>query len=153
RAEFVRVRRQRLREGGEELAERERRLLAAQRDAWMPCLKSFGDRAELRCTRELPDTVSLTWGDDDDLALLAGQEIIVLRLSGGDFTNAGLRHLMELSALEELVFDDTEVSDVEMRTVARLPHLRSLGLEGTLVTDAGLRHLRSARELVSLYDY
>jgi hypothetical protein len=117
----------------------------------MPCLKPLGNRVVVSCSRELPDTVVLTGGKDEDLAhLVCQKEIVSLLFAGGRFTNAGLGRLLELPALEELFFDRSELHDAEMPALARLPRLRSLELLETLISDAGVEHLHAAPELVSL---
>jgi hypothetical protein len=48
-----------------------------------------------------------------------------------------------LDQLEELVANETSVTDVGMLHLSNLPRLRVLHLGGTIITDSGLIHLQS----------
>jgi len=67
---------------------------------------------------------------------------------GNQVTDAGLAHLLGLSALQELNLNgSTHVTDAGMAHLQGLTRLQMLLLGGTQVTDAGLAHLHEMTEL------
>jgi hypothetical protein len=75
-------------------------------------------------------------------------------LAGTKVTDAGLKSLCGLPALQSLSLRDTEVTDAGLANLRGLTALQCLGLSWTQVTDAGLEGLRglTALKVLSLYD-
>jgi len=59
-------------------------------------------------------------------------------------TDAGLKHLEELTQLQDLKLYGTQVTDAGIVHLKRLIQLQGLDLRGTQVTDAGLKGLQKA---------
>ncbi len=68
----------------------------------------------------------------------------VLALNGTQITDAGLVHLQNLIALEELHLSWTEIIDVGLVYLHKLKNLRSLDLDYTKVSDAGIAAVKQA---------
>ncbi|HNY80716.1 MAG: hypothetical protein RBS72_09305 [Sedimentisphaerales bacterium] len=67
-------------------------------------------------------------------------------------TDAGLAHLSALTQVQDMSFHWSEnITDEGVRHLAALPHLRSLDVARSRVTDAGLAHLRDVKTLESLW--
>lgn len=117
-----------------------------------------------------------TVGDDDLVHIRNLRELVELWLDGTKITDKGLEHvgkcrglrtlglrrtsvtgqglssLSELSSLESLWLSQTFVTDKGLAALQPLaPNLRNLYLEGTKISDDGLRHLSEFRHLDSLY--
>jgi hypothetical protein len=78
-----------------------------------------------------------------------------LRWLSLDSTNNGdLQHLKDLTQLEDLDLDGTSVTDEGLRQLAALTQLKKLGLSSCEVTDAGLEHLKGLKKLrvLNLWD-
>lgn len=90
--------------------------------------------------------------EDADLASLSGMRHLEwLTLQGGTFTEAGLRHLKDLSALQILTLTNFDSSTgVGLAWLADLESLRDLKLQGR-VTDASLAHLGDLPAVWSLW--
>ncbi len=71
-------------------------------------------------------------------------------LSDVSVSDAGLRHLQELTRLRVLILTNTPVGDEGIAHLKRLAELRYLALCGTQVSDSGLAHLRSLTNLTAL---
>ena len=85
-------------------------------------------------------------------------EIVGVRLSGPEVTDAGLAHLAGLTALETLFLGVTQVTDAGLAHLAGLTALKDLVISanqwdpiGTQVTDAGLAHLTGLTALEALW--
>jgi hypothetical protein len=76
-------------------------------------------------------------------------EVVSVELGGAEINDEKLRrlapHLMSLRRLETLVLISTSVSDEGLMLLADVPHLQSLHLSGTPVTDRGIARLQTAR--------
>ena len=84
------------------------------------------------------------------MAELKALECLILR-GCSLITDEGLRAVAELKCLTVLDLDGCSlVMDVGVRAVAGLPHLTELYPYNTSVTDAGLQHLTSLRNLSHL---
>ena len=59
------------------------------------------------------------------------------------FTNAGLAHLKNLTALESLDLRFTQITDAGLAHLKNLTALESLNLSVTKITEAGLPHLKN----------
>jgi beta-lactamase regulating signal transducer with metallopeptidase domain len=88
---------------------------------------------------------------DEDVASLAGLvELRGLQLGRGTgFGDAGMAHLVKLTALEHLNIGGGRVTDQGLQYLADMGALASLTLQGD-ITDAGLRYLESVDGLRSL---
>lgn len=67
--------------------------------------------------------------------------ITQLNLGGTKSTDADLKELSRVSALQSLLLGDTQVTDTGLKELTRLSGLQTLVLNGTHVTDAGLKEL------------
>ena len=56
----------------------------------------------------------------------------------------GLFHLKGLTKLDQLILDDTKVTDAGLAHLKELTKLRYLSLSNTKVTDAGVKQLQQA---------
>ena len=73
--------------------------------------------------------------------------------TGVTFPNGGLKFLTALSNLVSVTIDDAatgNLTDDDLRWLAKLPRLESLELHGRNLTDAGIRHLAASPQLTSL---
>jgi Leucine-rich repeat (LRR) protein len=142
--------------------------LRQERGVWMKHLKGLHSVNSV--------TLTAYEADDDDLALLAGMRSIerltasdnkfsdaalkhvgsltglrYLDLSGcPNITSVGMKHLAELSKLEDLNLAGTAVGDEGLKYFANLKSLRGLDLRGTAVGDDGLAHLSKLKNLGGL---
>jgi hypothetical protein len=57
-------------------------------------------------------------------------------------TDAGLDHLIKLTALQELDLHETHISDNGLKRLVGLTKLRKLDLHNTRVTDRGVKELQ-----------
>jgi hypothetical protein len=73
-----------------------------------------------------------------------------LDLSDTGVTDAGLKHLAGLTALQELILWTAGVTDAGLKELKGLKDLRVLALRGPQVTDAGLVHLKGLKKLERL---
>jgi len=77
-------------------------------------------------------------------------EVVGVRLTGREVTDADLAHLTGLTALESLDLTDSRVTGPGLAHLAGLPALESLDLSYSRVTGAGLAHLAGFPALRSL---
>jgi hypothetical protein len=74
--------------------------------------------------------------------------LTALGLSGcREITDAGVRHLARMPALQHLNLSGTGVTDAGLRVLRHLPELRTLSLAWSRVTKAGIRVLAHCDEL------
>jgi hypothetical protein len=66
-------------------------------------------------------------------------------------TAAGLSHLQDMTALQELRLSHTEIGDRGLIHLQSLSNLERLDLTGTSITDQGLVHLRGLKKLRKLW--
>lgn len=85
---------------------------------------------------------SLTDGDLVYLGKLGPPPVRYLFLSSTGVTDAGLKHLQQLSHLEELELQSTKVTDAGMLHLVNLGSLKRLVLLHTSISDAGVAHLQ-----------
>ncbi len=86
--------------------------------------------------------------DDDGLKhLVSLPRLTQLMIDLTAITDAGLETVATLKSLEELDVAHTRISDAGLAAITRLPALEVLWLSGTAVTDAGLQHLESLSNL------
>jgi Leucine-rich repeat (LRR) protein len=89
---------------------------------------------------------------DADLEILKAftqlRSLILLSLLG--VTDAGMKYLKGLTALEHLDLGHTEVGDAGLENLKDLTKLKTLTLDGTPVTDAGIKYLKGLTDLRSL---
>ncbi len=90
-----------------------------------------------------PDAWSAVVGaTDDHLALLVGQRVRELKLSGQPkFTDRACHHIAKLNDLAVLNLSDTEIGNAGVAELAKCRNLRELSLSGTKVDDNGLEPL------------
>lgn len=87
---------------------------------------------------------------DDDLKLLENlPELRSFDVHHSQITSQGLSHFRGLSKLEHLGIDGSDVTD-EGLTTLQLPHLKSLSIGWTSVTDAGVASLIKQTSLEDL---
>jgi hypothetical protein len=89
---------------------------------------------------------------DDLLARLAGQSgIKCLLLKKMQATDEGLKHVGEITGLEELyIWDATAVTDAGVAHLARLNNLKKIHINGSKITDDSLVLLSSLASIESL---
>lgn len=87
---------------------------------------------------------------DDGLANLTGLSIIQLSLTDTQITNAGIEHVKKVRNLSALVLQGTNVSDEGVREIATIGSLTGIGLADTPITDTALEHLKQLPNLTSL---
>jgi hypothetical protein len=83
------------------------------------------------------------WGsqltDDDLQKLTALKKLEIVSLSGGAFTNEGIRHLRALPILRDLgLTDNAHIDDTVFDYFREMDSLTAIGLGGVKITDAGL---------------
>jgi Leucine-rich repeat (LRR) protein len=79
---------------------------------------------------------------------------VELNLSRSKITDAGLRQLKGLTALESLdLMSCRNITDAGMVHLKGMTHLHALNLSGTQITDAGLVHLKGMTKLQTLALY
>jgi hypothetical protein len=102
--------------------------------------------------QELPSAVSLIVEDPrfDDESLGHFREVTHLQyvwLNKTQVTDDGVQHLRKLKSLKQLNIMATRLSNAGLAELARHQDLETLGLGGTSVTDAGLHELKSLKKL------
>jgi uncharacterized membrane protein/mono/diheme cytochrome c family protein len=91
-------------------------------------------------------------GSEQVRALLPlAEQIASLHLGGGAVSDAELASIGRLPHLTRLHLERTRVTDAGLAHLAGLRHLEYLNLYGTAVSDAGLAHLGGLESLRSLY--
>jgi hypothetical protein len=126
----------------------------------------FPDQGEtkLKQLREIQNPQAVTSSDlsfcslkDEDLERLRTFPALTkLNVAGPALTDSRMKQVAELSNLEELNLDVTEVSDVGLRELPRLKKLkvlslsRDLGTERGLITDNGVKEITRLPELTQL---
>src|SRR5262249_12037426 len=101
------------------------------------------EAATVKAIEKLGGTV--TRGDE-----IAGKPVVDVNLDSTEVTDADLKGLKELKALQTLVLRRTKVTDTGMKELKQLKSLQTLNLIGTKVTDAGLKELKAVKSLTSL---
>jgi len=126
-------------------------LLKSKFDTPGYAVRPYGGISQLSvaCT----DKSSLT--DDNLLDLLlfekTGRKVACVQLIGSRITDEGLRNIVHLRSLKELMFKDMPIGDRGLAYVAQLPELRILRIEGpNAVTDEGLETLTKTPFLKTL---
>ena len=86
---------------------------------------------------------------DADLEQLRDMpELETLSLSGSEnITDTGLVHLKDLTNLQNLGLEETQITDTGLVHLKGLTNLQYLNLEGTKITGAGLAHLKDLTNL------
>ncbi|MCK8492027.1 ribonuclease inhibitor [Spirosoma sp. RP8] len=90
---------------------------------------------------------------DAQAALLPAlrEQIVWLKVSDTEVTDAALTHIAQLKNLQKLHLEQTKVTDAGLKQLAGLTHLEYLNLYGTAVTDAGLNELTKLKHLKTVY--
>ena len=87
------------------------------------------------------------------IAHLSGFSVNTLTLSYTAISDDGVAHLARLGEVSNLSLDRTKVTDVGLEAIASselLIGMQGLGLRGTTITDAGLRHVGRLSKLKTL---
>lgn len=75
-----------------------------------------------------------------------------LDINVGELSDQGLQWLARLKHLTHLtLYDNEQTTDTGFKPLSKLQHLRVVNLQGGTFTDAKLRHLSNASELIELY--
>lgn len=96
-------------------------------------------------------------GNSDDAAAVLAKtnefpNLSVLMLRGTQATDEGLRHIGELTRLEELyIFNAAAVSDAGVTHLARLRNLKKVQIDHARITDVGLRVLCGLHKLEDMW--
>lgn len=106
-------------------------------------LKQFG-------TQVANDQVSFdlirTSADDEWMALLEGKPIVSLRINNRPITDKGLAHLAGNTALKELLMEGSQISDGGMKELRSMTSLENVSLSPG-ITDQGLAPLAELKNL------
>lgn len=105
----------------------------------------------LRFLEELWLSGQFTDAGLEHLGNLTGLRELVLFLAKSDITDAGLVYLKNLSELEALTLSYGAISNAALAHIATFEKLRHLHLEGALINDAGLSYLHRLPLLTSLH--
>jgi hypothetical protein len=89
---------------------------------------------------------------DDDMKHLRGlKSLIALDLTGGGYTDEGLKEISDLTGLGELYLSDrAKITDAGIAHLRRLTGLRVLRLAGPGITDGCIKDLRELKGLKEL---
>ncbi|MSQ93292.1 MAG: hypothetical protein EXR98_01910 [Gemmataceae bacterium] len=90
---------------------------------------------------------------DDQLRLVAElTQVRKFSLFGhAKLTDAGIKELAQLPALEQLFLCGGSVTDAGIKALTDAKRLRVLGLQSVPITDAGMKHMAELKQLRSLY--
>src|SRR5262245_16155251 len=80
----------------------------------------------------------------------AGKPIVGVSLSNTKVTDADLKELARLTELSSLGLSCTNVTDMGLKELPALPKLTRLYLSETKVTDAGMKELSTLKNLATL---
>jgi hypothetical protein len=79
-------------------------------------------------------------------------EVQILDLTDAGVTDAGLKHLVRLGRLKELILHDNKgISDASLDSLSELKELRELDLYGTSISGAGVRRLQKTLPKCRIY--
>ena len=73
-----------------------------------------------------------------------------MRLVGATFDNVTLESLARITTLEDLVLDESNISDTDLKLLSTLTRLKRFSLARTPITDNGLVHLSELPVLTTL---
>ncbi len=79
------------------------------------------------------------------------QQIVWLKLSDTQITDATLEQVAKLKNLQKLHLEQTRITDAGLSQLKALPYLEYLNLYGTAITDAGLQQLAGLPALKTVY--
>lgn len=113
-------------------------------------LRLFGcklsDKVVLSLIEEMPElkVLNIRQGlvGDELLAGIGGKPICYLSLEGTRVTDAGMQHLSQLPALNELILRETDVTDEGLVHLYGLSNLKHVALEDSRTTWRGITKLR-----------
>ena len=114
-------------------------------------LTSFGLQPEAAGAIHINQPLELTKEQIEDLRRLVSAKS--LSASGTRFPPGGLSFLPDLKNLESLTIDEARtgnLTDDDLRWIARMPSLKTLELHSPNLTDAGIGHLAGAPQLTAL---
>ncbi len=81
----------------------------------------------------------------------ASGRLVSVNLSGMTLSDQELTELAGMTSVTSLLLGDTDISDDDLRRVAGMRQLETLGLRGTAITDAGVAHLAALTGLRELF--
>jgi len=113
------------------------------------------EKLRLAGVGSLGDVTTLNLNDsgisDDELRHIKDlTRLEELYLSSTKITDEGLEHLKALENLEVLYLDSTRITDDGLSHLKNLTRLRVLSVTDTAISDAGLQHLHAQQELENL---
>ena len=79
------------------------------------------------------------------------QNLTELILDYTRIADAGLKEVANLQKLERLALSETKITDAGLKDIAKLQKLTKLDLDKTKITDAGLKEVAKLQRLVGLY--
>jgi hypothetical protein len=87
--------------------------------------------------------ITLTGAKPEEYAKLTAntKNLAVVQWANPDVHDGNIANLEGLNALRELDLNGTQLSDVGLKTLAKLPKLQSLRIARTKITDAGFKEL------------
>jgi uncharacterized membrane protein len=93
--------------------------------------------------------------NDEDLLLLlpVKKQLVWLKLSNQNISDAGLRTIEQLTHITKLQLDGTAITNKGLVSLNKLQHLQLLNLVGTNVSIDGLQQITALKQLQSLYLY
>lgn len=90
-----------------------------------------------------------TSATDDDLAIIARSSVQWLHLSNTQISDQGMQHLRDHPTITNLHAPHA-LTDAGLASIATIPNLKMLDLNGTQVTGSGLAHLAGHANLANL---
>lgn len=78
------------------------------------------------------------------------EKVTIINLGFTNFSDEGMKYLLELNNLNELHLAETKITDEGMKYLEDLKLLIKLDLNGTQITDNGLRHIEGLTNLTHL---
>lgn len=87
---------------------------------------------------------------DDDLIPLIDSKITNINLAKKNLTGECLKHLGQITTLEELMIGQINVTDDQLKYISGLTNLKRLTLSRTQITINGLKHLECLTSLKKL---
>ncbi len=89
-------------------------------------------------------------GDEHLKGINSISEVVWLNLAGTQISNEGLKQLIGMP-LKKLHLERTKIGDAGLKHLKTLKDLEYLNLYNTEVTDAGIEHLKALKNLKKLY--
>jgi Leucine-rich repeat (LRR) protein len=122
---------------------------SAERKALAALEEKSAVQASINSEQQVVSLKSASLLDADATTLREYPKLQKLVLSGSR-VGKSLTVLSDLTQLRELELENTDITDVEMKSLAALSNLQVLNLAGCNITDEGLQHLKTLIDLQSL---